>query len=47
MVFHFDFGDDWRFDVTLEQVNPADESIQEPRVLDQHGKAPEQYASWG
>jgi hypothetical protein len=47
MVFHFDFGDDWRFDVTLEQVDPADESIQEPRVLDQHGKAPEQYASWG
>jgi len=46
MIFRFDFGDNWRFDVTLEQVNPADESIQEPMILDQHGKAPEQYPSW-
>ena len=46
MEYLFDFGDWWQFDVTLEQVNPAGESIQEPRILDQHGKAPEQYPNW-
>jgi hypothetical protein len=45
MVYHFDFGDDWQFDVTLEGVDPA-KSIKQPRILETHGTAPEQYPTW-
>lgn len=44
MVFHYDFGDDWRFDVLLERIEPSDLKIKNPTLLEKHGKAPEQYA---
>ena len=43
MIYHFDFGDDWRFEVTLEKIDVENETIKEPTLLEQHGKAPEQY----
>jgi hypothetical protein len=46
MTFHFDFGDDWRFDVKLERINPPDPRLKRPKVLESKGKAPEQYPAW-
>jgi hypothetical protein len=46
MTFHFDFGDDWMFDVQLERIDPPNKRLKAPRVLERHGKAPEQYPSW-
>jgi hypothetical protein len=43
MVFHFDFGDDWRFDVRLERIEPPGSKIKAPKVLEKQGKAPRQY----
>jgi hypothetical protein len=45
MIYLFDFGDQWEFDVTLEQVDP-DRTIEKPSVLEAHGKPPEQYPIW-
>jgi hypothetical protein len=46
MTFHFDFGDDWRFDVKLERVEPSGNKKPKPRLLAKEGKAPEQYPNW-
>ena len=46
MVYHFDFDDDWRFEVTLEKIDVENETIKEPTMLEQHGEAPEQYPSY-
>ncbi len=44
MTYTFDFGDNWEFDVKLERVEPAPgKKAKLPRVLETHGKAPEQY----
>jgi hypothetical protein len=43
MQFHYDFGDDWRFDVKLERIEPPEAKIKAPAILERHGKAPEQY----
>jgi hypothetical protein len=40
--FLFDFGDQWEFDIQAEDVN-ADLTIKKAKILDKHGKAPEQY----
>ena len=42
MTFLYDFGDQWAFDVTLEQVEP-ERVVQEPVILEAHGEPPEQY----
>jgi Plasmid pRiA4b ORF-3-like protein len=46
MVFHFDFGDDWMFDVKLEEIRPPDPKLKKPKLLESHGKAPKQYPDW-
>jgi hypothetical protein len=46
MTFLFDFGDNWRFDVRLERIDPPDKKLKAPRVLESHGKAPQQYPNW-
>ncbi len=46
MIYLFDFGDRWEFDVLLEGVVPPDGATVGPKILDGHGKAPEQYPSW-
>ena len=46
MQFHFDFGDDWKFDVKLERIEPPGARIKAPRIMEKHGKSPEQYPSW-
>jgi hypothetical protein len=44
MVFHYDFGDDWRFNVTLESVQEIDAGKAKPiKVTAKSGTAPKQY----
>jgi hypothetical protein len=45
MTFLFDYGDNWKFAVTLEQVD-SDKVTKKPSLLETHGKPPEQYPSW-
>lgn len=42
MTFLFDFGDSWKFDVTLESVD-AEKIISKPIILEKHGQPPSQY----
>jgi hypothetical protein len=46
MVYLFDFGDQWEFNVTLEQVD-RDMVVKEPVIIEKHGEPPEQYPQWG
>jgi hypothetical protein len=46
MKFHFDFGDDWMFDVKLERIEPPGSKIKAPHIMEKHGKSPEQYPRW-
>ena len=44
MIFHYDFGDDWRFKVTLESVDPTNSGkLKTPKVTEKSGAAPKQY----
>lgn len=45
MTYLYDFGDNWEFDVTLEQVAP-DSAVGKPVLLEMHGNPPEQYPRW-
>jgi len=47
MTYLFDFGNQWEFEVTLEQTEPPGEGRDRPALLDGRGDAPEQYPSWG
>ncbi len=46
MTLVYDFGDNWRFDVKLEAIEPPEVKIKPPRILESHGRAPEQYPGW-
>jgi len=46
LTFHFDFGDDWRFQLVVESIASKDISCTEPTVIEHHGKPPEQYPDW-
>jgi hypothetical protein len=46
MELLYDFGDDWRFDVKLERIDPVGSIKKLPKVLESHGKAPRQYPRW-
>ncbi|MEH1919481.1 plasmid pRiA4b ORF-3 family protein [Nostoc sp.] len=45
MTYLYDFGDNWKFDVQLETINPPDKKIKKAKILDVHGNAPQQYWS--
>jgi hypothetical protein len=45
MTFLYDFGDEWKFDVTLERID-RDMTLEEAVVLEIHGKPPKQYSTW-
>jgi hypothetical protein len=45
MTFLFDFGDQWEFDVTLENVDPH-VNVRNPKIIEKHGEPPEQYPKW-
>ena len=46
MELTYDFGDDWRFTVKLDRIDPLDAKLKAPRILESHGKAPGQYQDW-
>ena len=46
MELHYDFGDDWRFAVKLDRIEPPGSKTKAPKILEKHGKAPEQYSGW-
>lgn len=46
MKYVFDFGDNWQFDVELEEIEPPNPKFKGAEILESHGKAPEQYPDW-
>jgi hypothetical protein len=46
MTFHFDYGDDWRFQVKLERVDAERSKHKGAKVTAQGGEAPSQYESY-
>ncbi len=46
MDLTYDFGDEWKFTITLEAIEPPNARLKGPKVLEKQGKAPEQYRSW-
>jgi len=47
MTFLYDFGDHWKFNVTLERIDPPNPKCRKAIVIDKPGKAPAQYESDG
>jgi len=43
LEFVYDFGDWWKFTVTLEKIEPPDPKMTRPKIQEKHGKSPEQY----
>lgn len=43
MIFLFDFGDHWEFDMQLEEIQPPNAKIKTPQILKRYGEAPSQY----
>jgi hypothetical protein len=46
MLFLFDYGDDWRFEVELVRTEPRQSKLSYPSVLQRVGKAPRQYGDF-
>jgi hypothetical protein len=46
MTFLFDFGDNGKFDVTLERIDPPGKKKKKALILEEHGEPPEQYPGW-
>jgi hypothetical protein len=46
MEYLFDFGDNWKFDIRLEQINSEDTRQEYAEILDSFGTAPEQYPNY-
>ncbi len=46
IVYLFDFGDMWEFDVKLLEIDRAGPVLLKPEVVESRGDSPEQYPSW-
>jgi hypothetical protein len=46
MIFTFDYGDDWKFNVRLERIEAGRCRLRRPKVVESAGKAPEQYPQY-
>ena len=46
MLYNYDFGDNWHFNVVLERIDPSDPSVDRYRIDQSVGKSPEQYGGW-
>lgn len=46
MTFLFDFGDNWEFQVILEEIQLGKPKRSSNKILERKGKAPEQYPDW-
>ena len=43
-LYYFDYGDGHEFEIEVTDIRPTAERGRYPRVIDSHGKAPEQYS---
>ncbi len=41
--FHYDFGDNWQFEVVLESIAPKDPDFKGAKLLETHGESFPQY----
>ena len=46
MEYVFDFGDHWQFTIELEAIQPPNPKFKKAKILESHGKSPEQYPNW-
>ena len=46
MLFLFDYGDEWRWIITLKSFGEKQAGVKYPRVLSATGEAPEQYPNY-
>lgn len=46
MIFLYDFGDHWEFEVTFEEIALPKPKVIYPQVVEARGEAPEQYPRW-
>ena len=46
MIFNYDFGDNWHFNVLLERIEPPNPNASRYKIGKRVGKSPEQYPSW-
>jgi hypothetical protein len=46
MRYIFDFGDNWKFKIELEQIQADDPRLKYVEILEHHGKSPTQYPDW-
>ncbi|MCB9137718.1 MAG: plasmid pRiA4b ORF-3 family protein [Caldilineaceae bacterium] len=46
MIYHYDFGDDWRFSLVLERIEPQEEMQERYKIIEREGESPEQYSYW-
>jgi hypothetical protein len=42
----FDFGDSWRFIITVKAFEKTDKLLDKPKLINQKGESPKQYPSW-
>jgi hypothetical protein len=45
-VFHFDFGDDHLFDISVDAISEQSPRVKLPRVVAKTGRSPAQYRRW-
>ncbi|MCK5206876.1 MAG: plasmid pRiA4b ORF-3 family protein [Cyclobacteriaceae bacterium] len=46
ILYLFDYGDEWRFNVVLKKVDPIEKPLKAPIILESIGDAPEQYPDY-
>ncbi len=48
LYYHFDFGDDWYFEIRKSRKKPREPEpgVRYPRIVESIGPAPQQYGSW-
>lgn len=46
IMYLYDFGDEWEFDITLDDINNNDVLPIKPEVIESKGQSPEQYSEW-
>jgi hypothetical protein len=46
ILYLFDYGDEWEFDVRLLKINTDEPQPKEPEIIETKGDAPQQYRFW-
>jgi hypothetical protein len=46
LMYLFDFGEQWEFDIKLERIDPPNPDLKQPKITACYGEPPEQYPTW-